>query len=112
MAVVAGQLSMAASDVHAFPRPENNCSDDTVTFWFDDGGSGGAWEQSQEDAASAGILDWNAVLDWDGGKVVDSLVEVGGPGGGAVNVELDTSPGGNSGTLGYAECDFVAPRSR
>lgn len=92
-------------DAQAFPRTENNCSDDTITFWFDDTGSGGAWPTSYRDAARSGILDWKwPVLDWDGDKVVDQLIEVSGPGGGAVNVELDTTPGGSATNLGSSEC--------
>ncbi len=92
-------------DAQAFPRTENNCSDDTITYWFDDNGPGGAWPTSHESAAKNGIRDWNAVLDWDGGKVVNSLSEVSGPDGIAVQVELDPSPGGSRTNLGSSECD-------
>ncbi len=103
LALLVACLAPAAS---AFPRPQNNCIDDTVTFYFSDDGPGGAWSTWQENAARAGILDWNAVLDWDGGKVVDSLYEVSGPGGGAVEVKLDDSPGGSPDSLGHAECTW------
>jgi len=105
LVLVAVTMAMAPSLVaDAFPVIENDCSDDTITYYFDNSGSGGAWASWQKTAARGGFADWSGVLDWDGGTVVNSLVEVGGPGGGAVNVELDTSPGGNPGTLGYAEC--------
>lgn len=99
--VVCAAVLMMGESAHALPRPENNCSDDTITYKFVNN-SHGSWTTTEKNKFRDAMADWNGVKDYDGGKVVNSLSET--TGSADVDVYFHPSPGGNSNSLASAEC--------